>query len=61
VLFAATFLARATANATGYALLAAAARRAVKRPEVQRRVNRVGGSMLIGAGLFAAAWKKAAA
>jgi threonine/homoserine/homoserine lactone efflux protein len=61
VLFEATFLVLATANATGYALLAAAARRAVKRPEVQRRVNRVGGSMLIGAGLFAAAWKKAAA
>ena len=59
-LFEATFLVLATVNATSYALLAAAARRAVRRPEIQRRVNRVGGSMLIGAGLFAAAWKKAA-
>jgi threonine/homoserine/homoserine lactone efflux protein len=61
VVFEATFLVLATLNATGYALLASAARRAVRRPEVQRRVNRVGGSMLIGAGLFAAAWRKVAA
>ncbi|GGF48328.1 lysine transporter LysE [Aliidongia dinghuensis] len=61
VIFEATFLVLAAVNTIGYALLASAARRAVKRPEVQRRVNRVGGSMLIGAGLFAAAWKKAAA
>lgn len=60
VLFEVTFLVLATANAATYALLASAARRAVRRPEIQRRVNRVGGSMLIGAGLFAAAWKKAA-
>ena len=60
VLFEATFLVLATANAAGYALLASAARRAVRRPEIQRRVNRVGGSMLIGAGLFAAAWRKTA-
>ena len=60
VLFEATFLVLATATATSYALLASAARRAVRRPEIQRRVNRVGGSMLIGAGLFAAAWRKTA-
>ncbi|HEV2674257.1 MAG TPA: LysE family translocator [Aliidongia sp.] len=60
VLFEITFLVLATLNSVGYVLLAAAARRAVRRPEIQRRVNRVGGSMLIGAGLFAAAWKKAA-
>jgi threonine/homoserine/homoserine lactone efflux protein len=60
VLFEATFLGLATANAAGYALLASAARRAVRRPALQRRVNRVGGSVLIGAGLFAAAWRKAA-
>ena len=58
VLFEATFLVLATASATTYACLAAAARRTVRRPEIQRRVNRVGGSMLIGAGLFAAAWRK---
>ena len=61
VLFEATFLVLATANATGYALLASAARRAVRRPAVQRGVNRVGGSLLIGAGLLAAAWRKTAA
>jgi len=61
VLFEVTFLVLATVNAASYALLASAARRAVRRPEIQRRVNRVGGTMLIGAGLFAAAWKKAAA
>lgn len=60
VLFEATFLVLATMTSTSYALAAAAARRTVRRPEIQRRVNRVGGSMLIGAGLFAAAWKKAA-
>jgi len=60
MLLEATFLVLATVNAAGYALLASAARRAVRRPEIQRRVNRAGGTMLIGAGLFAAAWKKAA-
>ena len=60
VLFEATFLVLATMTSTSYALAAAAARRTVRRPEIQRRVNRFGGSMLIGAGLFAAAWKKAA-
>ncbi len=57
----ATFLVLATLNATLYALLASAARRAVRTPSVQRTVNRVGGSLLMGAGLLTAAWKKAAA
>ncbi|WP_321844206.1 LysE family translocator [Paraburkholderia bannensis] len=61
VIFEATFLVLATLNAFGYALLAAAARRAVRSPRVQRVVNRTGGSLLIGAGLFAALWKKSAA
>lgn len=56
-----TFLVLATLNATLYALLASAARRAVRTPSVQRTVNRVGGSLLMGAGIFTAAWKKAAA
>jgi len=56
----ATFLALATLNATLYALAASAARKAVRKPSVQRAVNRTGGSLLIGAGLLTAAWKKAA-
>lgn len=61
VIFEATFLVLATLNAFGYALLAAAARRAVRSPRVLRVINRTGGSLLIGAGLFAAVWKKSAA
>lgn len=57
----ATFLVLATLNATLYALLASAARKAVRTPAVQRAVNRTGGSLLIGAGLLTAAWRKAAA
>ncbi|MFC0402430.1 LysE family translocator [Paraburkholderia rhizosphaerae] len=60
-LFEATFVALGTINALGYALLASAARRAIRRPGVQLAVNRTGGSLLIGAGMLAAAWKKAAA
>jgi threonine/homoserine/homoserine lactone efflux protein len=61
LIFEATFLVLATLNAFGYALLAAAARKAVRSPRVQRAVNRTGGTLLIGAGLFAAAWRKSAA
>ncbi|CAG9273185.1 LysE family translocator [Paraburkholderia unamae] len=60
VVFEATFLVLASLNAFGYALLAAAARKAVRSPRVQRAVNRTGGTLLIGAGLFAAAWRKSA-
>lgn len=56
----ATFLTLATLNAALYALAASAARRAVRTPSVQRAVNRTGGSLLVGAGLLTAAWKKAA-
>lgn len=61
VLFEATFLVLATANAAAYALMAAAARTTIRRPGVQRAVNRVGGSLLVGAGLMAAAWRRSAA
>jgi threonine/homoserine/homoserine lactone efflux protein len=61
VIFEATFLALATLNAFGYAMLAAAARKAVRSPRVQGIVNRTGGSLLIGAGLFAALWRRSAA
>jgi len=59
-IFEATFVALAAANALGYALLASGARRAIRKPSVQRAVNRTGGALLMGAGVFAAAWKKAA-
>jgi threonine/homoserine/homoserine lactone efflux protein len=61
IVFEITFLVLATLNAFGYALLAAAARKAVRSPRVQRVVNRTGGTLLISAGLFAAAWRKSAA
>jgi threonine/homoserine/homoserine lactone efflux protein len=61
LVFEATFLTLATFNAAAYALLAAAARRAISRPGVQRAVNRTGGTLLIGAGLLALFGRKAAA
>jgi threonine/homoserine/homoserine lactone efflux protein len=57
LVFGATFLVLASLNALGYALMASAARGAVRRPAVQRAVNRVGGSLLIGAGALAVAWR----
>lgn len=57
----ATFVGMAALNAALFALLASAARRALRRPRAQRAVNRVGGSLLIGAGLFAAGWRRASA
>jgi threonine/homoserine/homoserine lactone efflux protein len=59
VVMEATFLVLATLNATLYALLAAAARRGIRRPAVQRAVNRVGGSLLVGAGLLTATLRRA--
>lgn len=61
VIFEATFVLLGTLNAFGYAMLASVARRAIRSPRVQRVVNRTGGSLLIGAGIFAATWKKATA
>ena len=48
-IFEATFLILATCNALAYAKLASAARRTIRKPQVQRAVNRTGGSLLIGA------------
>jgi threonine/homoserine/homoserine lactone efflux protein len=56
----ATFLVLATINALLYALMATVARRTIRKPSVQRAVNRVGGSLLIGAGVLTVAWRKAA-
>lgn len=61
VIFEATFLVLATANATIYGLLASLARQTIRKPRVQRLVNRTGGSLMIGAGLLAVGWKRAAA
>lgn len=57
----ATFVIMAALNATLYGLLASAARGALRKPTVQRAVNRTGGGLLIGSGLLAAAWHKAPA
>jgi len=55
VIMEATFLTLATLNALLYAFAASAARTAIRRPAVQRAVNRTGGGLLIGAGVVAAA------
>jgi threonine/homoserine/homoserine lactone efflux protein len=55
----ATFVILATLNAALFAVLAAAARQKLREPGVQRAVNRTGGSLLVGAGVFAAGWRKA--
>lgn len=61
VIFETTFLVLATLNAGTYALMASMARQTIRKPAVQRIVNRTGGSLMIGAGLLALGWKKAAA
>ena len=53
VVFEVTFLTLAFANAFGYALVASRARLMVKDERAVRAVNRVGGSLLIGAGVAA--------
>ncbi|MCF3639365.1 LysE family translocator [Rhizobium sp. TRM95111] len=60
-IFEITFLVLATLNAFTYAWMASAARRTIRKPTVQRIVNRVGGSLLIGAGLLTAGLKRAGA
>jgi threonine/homoserine/homoserine lactone efflux protein len=60
-IFEATFLILAIANASLYALLAGMARGQIRRPRIQRIVNRTGGSLMIGAGVLAVGWKRAAA
>ncbi|MQB45826.1 LysE family translocator [Rhizobium sp. ICMP 5592] len=61
IVFEVAFLALATLNATTYGLMASMARKTIRKPSVQRLVNRTGGTLMIGAGLLAAGWKKAAA
>ncbi|CAN7206379.1 LysE family translocator [Rhizobium sp. LjRoot254] len=59
VIFEATFLVLAITNASLYALLAGMARGQIRKPRVQRIVNRTGGSLMIGAGVLAVGWKRA--
>ena len=50
-IFATTFLVLAFANAFTYALIASRARNVVRNPRIMGIVNKVGGSLLIGAGV----------
>lgn len=59
VVLEATFVTLAMINVLIYALLASAARNTIRKPSVQRAVNRTGGSLLIGAGAFTAAMQRA--
>ncbi|HEX2527564.1 MAG TPA: LysE family translocator [Geminicoccus sp.] len=54
----ATFVVLAAANAGAYALVASRLKSAIRRPSVQRWVNRTGGTVLVGAGVAAVAWKR---
>jgi threonine/homoserine/homoserine lactone efflux protein len=56
-----TFVTLAIVNSALYSLLASAARQRLRQPRVQRAVNRTGGTILIGAGIFAAVWRRASA
>lgn len=58
--FEATFLVLAAINATAYGLMASVARKTIRKPRIQRLVNRIGGSLMIGAGLLAVGWRRAA-
>ncbi|HEV7416686.1 MAG TPA: LysE family translocator, partial [Tianweitania sediminis] len=60
VIFELTFLFLATVNAALYGFLASTARRSIRKPSIQRVVNRVGGSLMIGAGALAVGWRRAA-
>lgn len=57
----ATFVTMATVNAALFGLMAASARQTIRKPSVQRLVNRIGGTLLISAGAFTALWRRAAA
>ncbi len=60
-IFEVTFLVLGSLNALFYALLASAARKTIRKPSVQKVVNRTGGTLLIGAGLLTIGLKRAAA
>jgi threonine/homoserine/homoserine lactone efflux protein len=59
-IFALTFVALATLNASLYAIFAATARRLLASPRAQRRFNLAGGSLLSAAGVWALVARRAA-
>jgi|SRR5262245_14150759 len=59
LIFEATFLGLAFANAIGYGLIASQARTLIENPRAIGIFNRVGGSLLIGAGLAAVSVRSA--
>ncbi len=59
LIFQATFLGLAFANAVGYGLIASRARRVIDSPRAVGVFNKIGGSCLIGAGVFTAASRTA--
>ena len=60
-IFEITFLVLGSLNALFYALLASAARKTIRKPSVQKVVNRTGGALLVGAGLLTIGLRRAAA
>jgi threonine/homoserine/homoserine lactone efflux protein len=60
VVLGATFVLLATAVVAGYAWLAGSARRLIRRPRALAAVNRLGGSLLIGAGILTLGLRRAA-
>ncbi len=61
VIFEVTFLVLATLNAALYGVLASMARKTIRKPSIQRSINRVGGSLMICAGALAVGWRRAQA
>jgi threonine/homoserine/homoserine lactone efflux protein len=59
VIFETTFLVLAFANALGYALVASRARALVRSSKAVRVINRVGGGLLVSAGIAAATFRAA--
>jgi threonine/homoserine/homoserine lactone efflux protein len=61
IILEATFVLLAVINTSIYAAIASAVRDKLHQPRVQRLINRTGGSLLVGAGLFTAGWRSASA
>ena len=57
LIFEATFVTLAAANAFGYALVASRARSVVKSPRALSAINKTGGALLIGAGIATVAMR----
>ncbi|WP_067334060.1 LysE family translocator [Stappia indica] len=55
-----TFVILAALNAAAYGLMASMVRSRIRRPSVRRWINRTGGTLMIGAGLLALGWRRAA-